>query len=180
MKLTAKQARFVAEYLIDLNATQAAIRAGYTAKNADVTGPRLLGNVGVSRAIAVGKAKQLDSAELSATRVLEELRRLAFSNVQDLFDEAGNLRPIHTLTREQASCIASLEVIKKNAEAGDGHIDVVHKLKSWDKTRTLEMLARHYQLLTDTVKITTDDANIARLLGGRQRASQRSLPPVSE
>jgi phage terminase small subunit len=92
------------------------------------------------------------SEDLSADRVLEELRRLSFSNVQDLFDEAGNLRPIQELTRDQASCIASLEIIKKNAEAGDGHIDVVHKLKVWDKTRSLEMLAKHYALLVEKIE----------------------------
>lgn len=110
--------------------------------------------------------------KLTAQRVIDEIALHGFSNVQDLFDEHGNLRPIHTLTREQAACIASLEVVKKNAEAGDGKIDVVHKVKVVDKTKSLEMLAKHFALLTEVVKHTTDDVRIARLLAGRQRAAK--------
>jgi phage terminase small subunit len=84
MALNPKQRRFVAEYLIDLNATQAAIRAGYSKKNADVTGPRLLGNVGVAAAVAAGTSKQLATAELTAARVLEEIRRLAFIDMRSI------------------------------------------------------------------------------------------------
>jgi hypothetical protein len=65
-----------------------------------------------------------------------------------------------------------MEVIIKNAEAGDGVTDRVHKFKVWDKTRSLEMLAKHFALLTDVVKVTTDDENIARLMAGRKRAAE--------
>ncbi|HZW06307.1 MAG TPA: terminase small subunit, partial [Phycisphaerales bacterium] len=150
--LTPKQARFVAEYLKDLNATQAAIRAGYSAATAEQQGSRLLRNAQVFAAVADGKAKQLAKADLSATRVLEEMRRVAFSNVQDLFDANGRLKGIHELTTEQAATIASLEVIVKNAEAGDGHQDVVHKLKVWDKPRVLEMLGKHFGLLVERLE----------------------------
>lgn len=74
-KLTPRQGRFVEEYLKDLNATQAAIRAGYSAKTADVQGPRLLGNVRVGAAIAAGKAARTKRAELSADWVLRNLRK---------------------------------------------------------------------------------------------------------
>jgi phage terminase small subunit len=84
--------------------------------------------------------------------VLEEMRRLAFSDVTGLFDEQGNLKPIHTLTKEQAAAIASLEVVRRNLASGDGHTDVVQKLKVWDKTKALEMLAKHFALLTEVVK----------------------------
>jgi phage terminase small subunit len=83
--MTPKQKRFVAEYLIDLNATQAAIRAGYTAANADVTGPRLLGNVGVAEAIGAGIAKQAHKLEITAEKVLrnlEEAREAAMASGQ--------------------------------------------------------------------------------------------------
>jgi hypothetical protein len=79
---------------------------------------------------------------------------VALSNTQDLFDEHGNLKPIHTLTREQAACIASFEVIKKNAEAGDGKTDTIHKLRVWDKGRILELAAKHLGLLKETVQHT--------------------------
>lgn len=110
-------------------------------------------------------------ADLSAVRVLEELRRLAFSDVRALFDEQGNLRPLHTLNDEEAACIASLEVIVKNAQAGDGHTDTIHKIKVWDKTRTLELLAKHFALLTEVVRHDGDPAMVAALLAGRTRAA---------
>ena len=150
--MTPKQARFAAEYLIDLNATQAAVRAGYSTKTAFAQGSRLLRNVEVARVVAEGQAKRLESADLSATRVLEEIRRLALSNVRDLFDEGGNLRPIHTLTAEQAACIGGIEVIIKNAKAGDGITDTIHKIKIWDKPKSLEILAKHFALLTERIE----------------------------
>lgn len=73
MALNAKQQRFVQEYLIDLNATQAAIRAGYKADNADVTGPRLLGNVGIAAAVEAAIAKRAGRLELSAEKVLADI-----------------------------------------------------------------------------------------------------------
>ncbi len=149
MPLNPKQARFVAEYLIDLNGKQAAIRAGYKAKTAEVQASQLLRVPHVAEAVRVGKAKQLEKADLTAARVLEEYRRLALVDLRSFFDERGNLKSIKDLTPEQGSALASFEVIKKNAEAGDGVIDTVHKFKVWDKTRALESLAKHFGLLID-------------------------------
>lgn len=171
--MTPKQARFVAEYRVDLNATQAAIRAGYSARTAESIGRQLLRKSTVAAAIAKQTERQLEAADLSATRTLEEMRRLGFSNVADLFDEKGDLRPLHTLTREQAACIASLEVVMKNATAGDGKIDRVLKIKIWDKPRVLEMLGKHFALLTERVKLEADDELIDALKQGRLRAAQR-------
>lgn len=150
--MTPQQALFVQEYRKDLNATQAAIRAGYSKKTAGSQGERLLKNVEIAKAIQKATSQQLEKVELSAERVLEEMRRLGFSNVQDLFDANGDLIPIHKLTREQAACISSIEVIMKNATAGDGKIDRVLKVKVWDKRATLEMLAKHFALLTEQVE----------------------------
>lgn len=152
--LNPKQQRFVSEYLIDLNATQAAIRAGYSKKTAEQQGFDLLRKPEIAAAVSAGKAKQLASADLTAARTLEELRRLAFSDVRNLFDEGGNLKPLHTLSAEDAACIAGLEVIIKNAAAGDGVTDKVHKIKIWDKTKTLDSLAKHFGLLTERVDHT--------------------------
>jgi len=170
-KLTPKQTRFVAEYLIDLNATKAAIRAGFPKKAASSVGYEYLRKPQIAAAIAAGKAKQLVRAELTADRVLEEMRRLAFMDIRNLFDAKGNLRPIHLLDEQDAAAIAGMEVIIKNAEAGDGVTDRVHKVKLTDKTRALEMLGKHFKLLSDTVNVTVDDVLIEKLLAGRQRAA---------
>lgn len=99
-------------------------------------------------------AKVIDQYAITAERITAEMALHTFSNVQDLFDEFGNLKPIHTLTREQAASIASLEVIKKNAEAGDGKTDIVHKVRIVDKLRTLEMLARCLAMFQDKLDVT--------------------------
>lgn len=152
MALARKHARFVAEYLKDLNATQAAIRAGYSKKTAKAQGSRLLTKADIAQAVASGTAKQLASAELTATRVLEEYRRLAFMDARSFFDDRGNLKPFSELTEEQGSALAGFEAIIKNAQAGDGVTDTIHKIKFWDKTRALESLAKHFGLLTEKVE----------------------------
>ena len=169
-RFTPKQARFVAEYLYDLNATQAAIRAGYSRKTANTDGPRLLVNARVAAAIATGKAKQLVKADLSAARVLEELRRLSFVDARAFWHADGSLKPMSQLTEEQGSAIGGFEAIIKNAAAGDGVTDLVHKIKFWDKPRSLELLAKHFALLTDVMRVEGVEANLVRLASGRQRA----------
>src|SRR3954452_24234115 len=78
--LNERQRRFVAEYLLDLNATQAAIRAGYAAATANRTGPRLLSNVGVAAGIAEAQAGRSRRTEVTQDRVVLELARIAFSD----------------------------------------------------------------------------------------------------
>lgn len=154
MALNPKQQRFVHEYLIDLNATQAAVRSGYSERTAKQQGSRLLTDADVAAAVAAGKAKQLGTADLSAARVLEEVRRLAMSDVRCLFDEHGNLRSIRDLTDEQAAAVAGLEVVIKNVAAGDGHTDTVHKIKVWDKPKALEMLMKHLGLFEENARVS--------------------------
>jgi phage terminase small subunit len=151
MTLTPKQARFVAEYLKDLNATQAAARAGYSAKTANQQGSRLLANVGVAQAIAAGKAKQLESADISATRILEEMKRIALVDVRSFFDEHGNAKAIKDLGPDQGAALGGFEVLIKNAKAGDGVTDTIHKFKLWDKPKVLEMFCKHFGLLEEKV-----------------------------
>ena len=167
--MTPKQRRFVAEYLIDLDATHAAIRAGFSKKSASSLGYQLLQHPSVRKAVIAGKALQLDRAELTAARVLEELRRIAFTDVRGFFDVRGNLIPLRDLTAEQGSQLASFEVIIKNAFAGDRLTDTVHKIKLWDKVHSLELLAKHFRLLVDRVEVVDAGGRVARLVAARKR-----------
>ncbi len=151
MSLSRKQAQFVAEYLVDLNAGAAAIRAGYSPKSAETNGPRLLRNAQIAAAVRAGQARHLETADLTAVRVLEEYRRLAFADTRQFFDEHGNAKAIKDLSAEQGSQLAGFEVLIKNAKAGDGITDTIHKFKLWDKTRALEALAKHFGLLTERI-----------------------------
>lgn len=150
--MTPKQERFVAEYLIDLNATQAYIRAGYSESGAAQAAEKLLRNAEITAAVEAGRAKLMAKTNITAERVLQEMGRLAFSDVRNLFNADGSLKPLHTLTPEDSACIAGLEVIIKNAEAGDGHMDKVHKIKVWDKSKNLENLAKHLGLFVEKVE----------------------------
>ena len=90
MTLSPKQQRFVAEYLVDLNATQAAIRAGYSAKTAKNIGHEHLTKPAIRAALAVGKAKQLEEADITAKEVLQAMARLARVDVKGFYDAHGN------------------------------------------------------------------------------------------
>lgn len=170
--LTPKETTFVSEYLVDFNGTRAAIAAGYAKGSAHVTASQLIRKPKIAAAIQAKRTKHIESVDLTAARVLEELRRLAFSDIRALFDEQGNLHPLHKLTAEQSACIAGVEVVIKNAKAGDGQTDTVHKIKVWDKPRSLEMLAKHFALLTEVVKLDASDELIGKLHGGRKRAAE--------
>lgn len=147
MALTPKQQRFVSEYLIDLNATQAAIRAGYSPKTAQEQSSRLLSHVMVKAAVAEKTQVALQAIDYSAERVLAEYGKVAFSDVRALFDEAGNMLPIRDLPDDVAASIASVEVNKRNLTAGDGQVDLVLKVRRYDKVKALDSLANYHGLL---------------------------------
>lgn len=106
-KLTEKQQRFVDEYLIDLNATQAAVRAGYSAKTAESQGSRMLRNVKVQQAIAEEMAERSKRTGINQDRVVLELARIAFVRMTDLVDSNGKIKD--TATDDDLSCIESIK-----------------------------------------------------------------------
>lgn len=150
--LTLKQARFVQEYLKDLNATQAAVRAGYSAKTARPQGHRLLTIIAVSEAVSAGAAKRIAKGMVSADRILEEIGRLAVSDPRAMFDDTGGLKAPRDWSDEVAAAIAGIEVdIRASPE---GTITRVAKVRRWDKLRALELLAKYHGLLKDRVEHT--------------------------
>ena len=151
-KLTPKQALFVAEYAKDLNGTQAAIRAGYSAKSAEAQASTLLRNPKVKAAVCDAKSRQVERIALDADAVLSEFLRIAMSDVGDLFDDQGNLRPIKDIPKDLRRAISGIEVLKRNVTAGDGQMDSVHKIRLWDKTKALDSLAKHLGLMVEKVE----------------------------
>jgi phage terminase small subunit len=172
MPLTPKQQRFVAEYATDLNATQAAIRAGYSAKTASEQAARLLANVRVQAAVQAAQAQRLARLDFDGDRVLRELGRIGFSDLRHLFTPAGDLIPIHQLPPAVTASLASVEVIMKNATAGDGKIDRVLKIRLWDKNKALTDLARHFALLVDRVEVSGAVSLTAKIAAARQRGAK--------
>lgn len=160
--MTARQLMFCEEYLTDLNATQAAIRAGYSEKTAEQTASRLLTNVKVQEYIQKRKKDRIKRIEITQDAVLQEIALVAFAvatdyakvvereatvevdgNIIPLLDAEGNpvkyrtVEPVLTeeLTEEQKKALA---VIKKGRDG--------FEIKPHDKMKALEMLGRHLGL----------------------------------
>lgn len=108
--LNAKQAAFVAEYAVDRNATQAAIRAGYSAKTAASQGERLLRNVEVKQAIDASQRSLATQAGITAERVLRERARLAFSDPRKIMHADGRIKLLHELDEDTAAAITSFKI----------------------------------------------------------------------
>ena len=172
MPLTPKQQRFVAEYLVDANATQAAIRAGYSQKTANKVGPRLLVNVGIAAAIATKQDKQLAKLEITAERVLQEIARLAFYQPKEFYNSDGSVKQMHDLSDDAAACIAQLDIILANIDAGDGKRDRMHRIKLADKLRALELLAKRFGLVKEQVEVTGLNELVERLTRARARVTK--------
>ncbi|WP_045834479.1 terminase small subunit [Hyphomicrobium sp. 99] len=187
-ELTAKQALFVREYLIDLNATQAAIRAGYSPKTASRIAHELLEKTQVREAIDAAKIERAEKTGLSAERVLLEIQRMAFYDPADLIEIA---RPIEDSDLDGIDCGAIIEVdgkrmvldgiseprdIKKLPE------DVRRAIVGWgydrnqnfvlklaDKSKALNQLARHLSLYNDKLEVNGVDALAERLARAAKR-----------
>ena len=146
-RMTAKQQRFVEEYLIDLNATQAAIRAGYSVKNADKIGSQLLGKTRVSEAVSRAKADRSRRTGINADRVLQELAKIGFVNIADLTDF---LQGTDRGKRHDTAAVQSLKV--KTIPTEEGEI-VEREIRLNDKLKALELLGKHVDLFTDRLKL---------------------------
>ncbi|MFA7327353.1 MAG: terminase small subunit [Candidatus Kapaibacterium sp.] len=159
--LTPRQARFVGEYLIDLNATQAAIRAGYSAKTAEQQGPRLLGNVGVSAAIEAAVKDREKRTEITQDKVLRELAKIGFADIRKVVrwgatelrvsgaDEAGATEVHHGLALVGADEIddETAAAISEISEGRDGL-----KVKLHDKRAALVDIGRHLGMFKDKIE----------------------------
>lgn len=149
-KLTPKQERFVEEYLIDLNATQAAIRAGYSAKTANEQGSRLLANVSVRTCIDEAMAERSKRTGVNADRVLIELARLGFVNATDVINmDTASIK--ENANRDDTAAIASIKV-KTIPTEGGGEI-TEREIKLYDKTKNLELIGKHLGMFKDKLEI---------------------------
>lgn len=158
-RLTARQAEFVRQYLVDLNATQAAIRAGYSPKTANRTGPENLSKPVVRTAVDEAMARRAEETKLSAESVVQELAKLAFSNMLDYVSitSAGEAYvDLAELTRDQAAAIVEVQVDDYLDGRGEDAREVRRvKVKLADKKGALELLGKHLQLFTERVDVTS-------------------------
>ena len=136
--LTPKQQRFVEEYLIDLNATQAAIRAGYSEKTAQQMGSENLLKPVIAKAIQEAQNKRTEQTQIDAAYVLKRLVEIDQMDVLDIMDDNGNVKPIKDWPKTWRQYISNIETISLEDEAG-----WLKKIKWPDKVKNLELLGRH-------------------------------------
>lgn len=146
-ELTLKQARFVEEFLVDLNGRQAAIRAGYSPRTAEVQASRLLTNANVDAGVRRAMEARSRRTGITADRVLRELAELAFSNIFD-FIEVQSDGSVHIdlarASRDQAAAVNDI-ILSTPAEGSDDEVRITKltQIELFDKLRALDTLARH-------------------------------------
>ena len=145
-ELKAKQKRFCEEYIVDLNATQAAIRAGYSEKTAYSIGHENLNKPDIEIYIQELMQKRSDRTEITADMVLKELAKIGFGNIQNLYDEDGKMRQIHELEENVAATLQEV------TEDSIGEAVIKRKYKMADKKSSLELIGRHLKMFTDKIE----------------------------
>lgn len=160
-KLTEKQQRFVEEYLIDLNATQAAIRAGYSVKTANEQGSQNLAKLSIQQAIAKQMAERSKRTGINQDRVVLELAKIALVKMTDIVDSQGRIKS--DASPDDLACIESVKYKESESDTGSS---VEREVKIASKLKALELLGKHLGMwndkldvnITQPIVITGEDA----------------------
>jgi phage terminase small subunit len=171
MSLTPKRATFVREYLVDLNGTQAAIRAGYSSRTAEKIASELVRVPEVAKAIQAGMDARAARVQVNADDILRELLRIARVDIGQAFTEDMKLRPLHEIPEDVRRAIAGVEIDETFEGSGDNRewTGYTKKVKFWDKPRALELLGKHLKLFTEKVEHSGDvRIEIVRNVGARK------------
>ena len=168
--MTAKQKRFVEEYLLDLNATQAAIRAGYSPDTAREIGCENLTKPDISRAIAKAMAERSRRTGINQDRVVRELAKIAFVNASDVID-LKRATVLEEADREDLACIQSVKVKDGNT--------VEREVRLADKLRALELLGKHLGMWTEKVQVSgleEERSKLAAMMHQLEMTDEQSGP----
>lgn len=185
MALTPKQRCFVEEYLVDLNATQAAIRAGYSEKTAQEQASRLLSNVMVSEAVKSAQEERSRRTEITQDMVLQELAKIGFANMQDYMRANAYGDPhldFSQLTRDQAAALIEVTVEDFKEGRGEDARDIRRvKFKLADKKGALVDIGKHLGMFRERVELTGRDGGPieSNATIGLSEAAQRALDELA-
>jgi len=143
-RLTKRQALFAEEFVKDRNATQAAIRAGYSPKTANEQATRLLAKVSVKSEVTKLSKQVAKRNNLTSDRLVREYKSLAYSNITNYLDENGNiaLHQLKTLPKHLSAAIESVQT-STTTNPKTGEVTVHVKIKLYSKTTALEAIAKH-------------------------------------
>jgi phage terminase small subunit len=143
-RLTPRQELFVAEYLVDFNATQAAARAGYSKKTAGKIGHELLKKPEIQTAIRSRLDELTAEIEITQEKVLREYARVAFFDPRKLLNSDGTPKPVDELDDNTAAALAGLDVeVVGNEESG---LATIRKYKIANKLGGLDSLSKYLGL----------------------------------
>lgn len=174
--LEEKQKAFCREYLVDLNGTQAAIRAGYSKKAAKEQASRLLTKANIQAEIKLLVDAAAKRNDITVDRVLTELARVAFGDPRKFFDGQA-LKDMKDLSDDDAAALSSIEVFEEFEGFGEERrmIGYTKKIKFWDKVSALEKIARYLKMLRTDVDITTGGEKLNSVPPQIQEASVEEL-----
>lgn len=158
-KLTEKQQRFIDEYLIDLNATQAAIRAGYSVKTAREQASQNLTKLNIQQAISEKMAERSKRTGVNQDRVVMELAKIAFVNAADVID-SDDATIKAGATADDTAAIQSVKVKVIPTKEGEG---VEREIRLNDKLKALELLGKHLGMWNDKLDV---NLNIPVVISG--------------
>lgn len=174
--ITPKQQRFVAEYLKDLNGTQAAIRAGYSAKTANEQAARLLANVSVQAAIEKAQTKRTERLQIDADYVLNRLVEIDQMDALDILNDDMSLKAVSQWPKVWRQYLSGFEVAEINEGRGDERemVGVLKKIKWPDKTKNLELIGKHVNVnaFREQVDVTVNVSLADRMAKARERTSK--------
>ncbi len=172
-----RKAAFGKEYIANgRNGTAAAIKVGISKKGAEVWASRSLRDPNVIAIISEATEKAAKIAGLSVDRTLREIARLAYSDVRNLFDERGELKPIHTLDDDTAATVASIEQLEEFGPGSEGERKLTgytKKLKTWDKNAALEKAMKYHGLYKEDNSQKGDAAIAAMMAAVAENASNK-------
>ena len=160
-RLRPKQQRFVQEYMIDLNGTRAAIRAGYSPRTAASIANENLRKPEIAAAIDAARTEMQVRTEVTADRVIQELAKIAFLDARKLFSADGSLKAVHELDDDTAAALVSLDVRLTESESGE--ITKTARIKLADKRAALVDLGRHLGIF-DVKREQEAENPLARLI----------------
>lgn len=165
--LNDRERRFVDEYLLDLNATKAAERAGYSSKTARAQGSRLLTRVAIQAAVEAGMENRQQRTEVDQDRVIHETALLAFSDVTHyILGDDGQVRLAEGAPRDAMRAVSSIKRKTRSYTYADGSESVTRdiELKLWNKPEPLKLAGRHVGLFPNEVKVDMGEQTMAGLL----------------
>ena len=175
--LTVKRAMFVQEYLVDLNATQAAIRAGYAPDSASVEGCRLLADAKVEAAVQEGMNARAARLAISQDRVAAELGKLGFSNMLDYLsvpEEGDPSIDLTGMTRDQAAALTEFTVEEQTTGRDRDRVTTKRvRIKLADKRAALVDLGRHLGMFKERVELTGKGGGPVEIESARERITRR-------